>query len=391
MRRRLEALLEESVEAAKERERSAFDRLTGGLATKIVLFGAGGVGRQTLAALRRAGVEPLAFADNSPASWGTVVDGLDVLCPTDAVERYSDSAVFVITIWRGERTDGMRDHLRQVRSLGCKHVASFGPLYWKYAESLLPHYAIDLPHKVLEQAGDVLAAFDLLGDDPSREEFVSQIAWRLTMDPDALSDPPPHEMYFPTHNIPLRSDEFFVDCGAFDGDTVQLFLDQSHRHFDRIVAFEPDLANLQALGESLSALPPAIRDRIRVEPYALGERRKSVHFSAEGSLKSSVTESGTLTVECVALDDALAGSVPTYIKIDIEGYELLALEGAARILRRDAPVLAVCSYHKQSHLWEIPLLIHKLNPSYVLRQIRYAVDAWETVTYAIPQNRPGAA
>ena len=81
----------------------------GPFANTLVLFGAGGIGRKTLAGLRALGIEPLAFADNNPALWGKRVNGLQVLSPQEASARYRKTAVFVVTIWSGEGRDRMRD------------------------------------------------------------------------------------------------------------------------------------------------------------------------------------------------------------------------------------------------------------------------------------------
>ncbi|MFY9643536.1 MAG: hypothetical protein WAK29_00055, partial [Terriglobales bacterium] len=59
--RRIEA---EPLDVVMARERSTFDELAAPLGEKIVLFGAGSLGKDVLAGLRKAGVEPLAFADN---------------------------------------------------------------------------------------------------------------------------------------------------------------------------------------------------------------------------------------------------------------------------------------------------------------------------------------
>ena len=61
---RIEAEPPDSVRA---RERRSFDDLASPLGERIVLFGAGPLGKSVLAGLRQAGVEPLAFADNSPS------------------------------------------------------------------------------------------------------------------------------------------------------------------------------------------------------------------------------------------------------------------------------------------------------------------------------------
>ena len=135
--------------------------------------------------------------------------------------------MFVITVWGALSKDRMRDRIQRLKNLGCERVISFGPLYWKYPDPLLPHYGVDAPHKVYEQASKVREVFELWVDDDSRLEYLNQLRWRLFFDFDALAPPVGHTIYFPQDLCPLRSDEVFVDCGAFDGDTIRLFLQES--------------------------------------------------------------------------------------------------------------------------------------------------------------------
>ena len=211
LRDELEALLAEGIDGACERERHSFDRCAHPHADKVVLYGAGGLGRRTLSGLLRHGVKPVAFADGNPGIWGREVEGVPVLPPEEAAKRYGDSAVFAVTVWGGLGKDRMRDRINRLRELGCQRVMSFGPLYWKYPEHLLPHYGADLPSKVHEQAGAVRQAFDLFADDDSRREYVDQIRWRLLLDFDALAGPVSHAPYFPQDLCPLSREEVFVD------------------------------------------------------------------------------------------------------------------------------------------------------------------------------------
>ena len=102
----VESLLQESSDAAVARERNEFDRITQSYSDKIVLFGAGGMGRRMLAGLRRVGIPPVAFADNNPATQGKNIDGIPVLSPVEAAHLYGSNAVFVITIWSSFSKDG---------------------------------------------------------------------------------------------------------------------------------------------------------------------------------------------------------------------------------------------------------------------------------------------
>uniref|UniRef100_Q025U0 Methyltransferase FkbM family n=1 Tax=Solibacter usitatus (strain Ellin6076) TaxID=234267 RepID=Q025U0_SOLUE len=382
----LEDLLREGVSPAVHREQTAFDELAGPFAKSIVLFGAGGLGRRTLAGLRRHGIEPLAFADNNPAAWGTSVEGITVFSPAEAASRFGDSAVFVVTVWGALSKDRMSARIGQLQKLGCRRVVSFAPLYWKYPEGLLPHYGADLPHKVHESAAEVRAAFELWGDEASRFEYLNQIRWRLHMDFDCLNPPIGHPIYFPQDLCPLSDEEVFVDCGAFDGDTLQLFLAESGAKFRKIVAFEPDPANFANLRENAARMPGADRQAIQVLHAATGARAETVCLKAEGT-KSSVIGAVGVEVDCVTLDNALSSTVPTYLKMDIEGAEVDSLIGASRTIRDHAPVLAICCYHAQDHLWKIPLLIHSLNPGYRFFLRPHDLEMWDLVCYAIPAER----
>ena len=226
VREQIQEYLGEGAAGAVHREETTFDELAGPFGSSLVLFGAGGIGRKTLAGLRKLGIEPLAFADNNRALWGKPVNGLQVMSPQVASARYATTAAFVVTIWCGEGWDRMRDRVRFLRDLGCKHVLTFGPLYWKYPAVFLPHYAAAPAHQVHEQADEVLQAAELWDDEASQLEYLSQIRWRLFFDFDCLADPVRHTIYFPPDLCSLVTDEVFVDCGAYDGDTLVSFLAQ---------------------------------------------------------------------------------------------------------------------------------------------------------------------
>jgi FkbM family methyltransferase len=378
MRNALDDLLSEPVEAAKEREATAFERVAGG--RPLVFFGAGGLGKRTLRGARAAGLEPLAFCDNNAALWGRKVDGVPVLSLTQAAVRYGNQAAFVVTIWGGNPTDRMSDRERQLRHAGCRIVLHWGLLYWRYP-ALFPHYAANAAHLVLEQRDEIRAAAELWADDISRREYLAQVHWRLHFDFAALPDPVPGPIYFRDELREPMSREVFVDCGAYDGDTVRSFLEHSAGRFHKIYAFEPDPANFAKL------LPTAAIDpRIAARQAAVGRANGWIAFSAEGNESSSAGQ-GNMRVECASLDSCLAaGGRPTLIKMDIEGFEREALAGAREIIQRDAPALAISVYHAQDHLWNIPLQIHSYNSNYKFYLMPHVFDVWDLVCYAIPHQ-----
>jgi FkbM family methyltransferase len=386
---RLQELLSEDVSSAIKREQTTFDEIASPFNDQLILFGAGGLGRKTLAGLRKVGIEPLSFVDNNTALWGREVEGIEVLSPKLASQRYADCATFVVCIW-GAGGEHRLEHTRQqLFKLGCSRVVSFAPLFWKYPGIFLPYYAIDLPHLLLPQAEEIARAFTVWNDEASRTEYLAQVHWRLRMDFDILSSPVEHAQYFPDDLIRLSENEVFVDCGAYNGDSVSSFFMRQPAFKGKYIAIEPDPINLQFFKQYMATLPDDLRNRVELVPMAVGAQRELVRFAATGLASSGISSVGTLEVESVPLDEILENESPTFIKMDIEGAEVEALIGAQHSINRASPALAICVYHQPDHLWRIPLLIRLFSDQYHFSLRPHNEEAWDLVCYAIPKSRFG--
>jgi FkbM family methyltransferase len=382
----LQMLLSESVIDAMTRESTVFNELAGGFNKSLVLFGAGKLGRKTLMGLRKEGIEPLAFTDNNPSLWGQLVEGVRVYPPQEAAQRFGQSATFIITIWTG-RGHQMAPVITQLKQMHCNTVIPFPFLFWKYHERFLPHYSIDLPHLILEEKEDIMEAYSLWSDDFSRQEFIAQIKWRLYSDWNSLSGPVAGEQYFLDDVFSVNKDEAFIDCGAFNGDTLKTFLCRQGTLFRKYIAFEPDPINYSDLQCYVSSLSEAISSKIDSFPYAISGQREKVTFCSTGEVGSCISKSGSILVECIPLDELLTTEKPSFIKMDIEGSEQNALDGAREIINKEYPILAICVYHIKNDLWKIPLQIYDINQNYHLFLRPHGDDCWDTVCYAVPKNR----
>lgn len=329
----------------------------------------------------------MAFADNNACLWGREIDGVPILKPEEAAGRFGDSASFIVTIWRAGGGHRLAHTREQLQTLNCSCVVSFAHLYWKYPDVFLPYYCIDLPHKIISQCDDAMKAFRLLADEESRQEYLAQIRFRLFLDFDGLPSPSRDVQYFPGSLFNRVLDEVFIDCGAFDGDTIRAFMEWTGGVFKRIHAFEPDPLNAKKLQGFIAALPEKVRGKIIIHRVAAAEYRGEVGFVISGDASSSTGVGAMTRVDCAPLDEILASDSPTYIKMDIEGAELSALKGAAGLIARFKPVLAVSAYHKQADLWRIPLYIHTLFPGYRLFLRPHNEEAWDLVCYAVPEAR----
>ena len=238
----------------------AFDSEVRPFNNRLVLFGAGNTGRQVLARLRQDGIEPLAFSDNQSTNWGKTLDGLIVLPPNEAIANYGTSAAFIVTIYNNRHSfPESRDRLLR---LGCTKVVSVIPVRWKYHETFLPHYRDDLPYKVLMQRDAIRDAFDLWADERSQREYVGQIEWRLHGNFDVLGIPDPESEYFPKDIMQIRgADEVFVDVGAYDGDTIQRFINVVNGALPSHGSAGTGAAELRRLADYLLTIPEASQAR----------------------------------------------------------------------------------------------------------------------------------
>jgi FkbM family methyltransferase len=328
----------------------------------LVLFGAGSTGLTALRYLRDKGIEVVAFADNNPKKQTIQIDGIPVFQPEICAGKFPDAAWVVCVISRPAATE-----LRaQLKAMGIKTRPVWECL--PVCHGLPPVHAIDTIHGIL-------------GDSESEQVFFDQRRYRNSPNLD-MQDPPSDikDIYFPDF-IAHREDEHYIDCGAADGDTIKEFQSRWDR-YAQITAFEPDPKNMQKLQQATW-----MQDKmIRIEG-AVSDRFQRQSFAAAGDYSSHLTLSSADTVQCYCLGELRWAQLPTYIKMDIEGSELEALWGARRILKEHSPVLAICAYHTSDHLWQIPLLIHAIQPEYRLFLRRYAEGAFEIVWYAVPPER----
>lgn len=220
----------------------------------------------------------------------------------------------------------------------------------------------------------------LFADEASRETYFAAIRYRTTHNPKDAPVFTKHDQYFVKDLISLSDHEVFIDCGAFDGDTMKAFLKACHNRYQSIVCFEPveeyhHRLEKRSRGKKVTA--------IRAGVY---KTSTTLQFNAEGGKGSSISSSAehTISVPVCAIDDVSECNEATFIKMDIEGSEFAALQGAKQTILRNRPKLAICIYHRNKDFIEIPEWIHKLVPEYKLYVRHHAYSINETVLYAIP-------
>jgi FkbM family methyltransferase len=376
----LARLLAEPAEAARERGRALWGTLWRP-GTPLVLHGAGNVGRLVLRHLRDRGVEPEAFADADPARQGGTCEGLPVLAPAQAAARWGGDGLFLVTIINREHS--YLAVAQAYQRLGVARMAPAAAYFWAHPDDFLPYFALSAPEEVLADREAVLEAWSTLDDPASRAALLGYLRWRLHLDYVALPPACPGEVYFPADLPAPRGSQCFVDCGAYDGDTLRQFLARPGIELEHAHLFEPDPRNFGRLAAHLGELPEARAGRITLHPLATGAGPGWLRFRADGESSAARTD-GELEVPVESLDRALAGVRPTFIKLDIEGAEPDTLDGAAGLLQAHGPTVAACVYHRPDHPWSIPLQLRRLLPRHRIALRAHAADGCEWVAYALP-------
>lgn len=226
--------------------------------------------------------------------------------------------------------------------------------------------------------------YEMLADEESRQVYTALIQFRLFPDKQFIQKAydGAHPQYFDTSIVKCSPKEVFVDCGGFTGDTAEAYIKQ-YKDYKHIYVYEPMDSNMQLCKHNLEKY-----ENITTRQCGVGEKNELLPIltgDSDSSFAGNI-ESDTF-IPIISLDEDISEPV-TYIKMDIEGFEIPALLGAKNHIKNDTPKLAICTYHVLSDMWEIPLLIHSINRNYTYYFRHYMPNEnWETVLYAIPKEK----
>lgn len=183
--------------------------------------------------------------------------------------------------------------------------------------------------------------------------------------------------YFDTFKF--DKDEVFLDAGAYDGDTTQKFILSTNGLYKGIYVLEP-------LDKQFQYIKKISKEEgwknITLYQKAVWNCKQKLHF-CDMEMGSAVVENDTgVYVQGESIDNIVGDDKITFIKMDVEGSELRALEGARKTIQSNKPKLAISIYHKYEDIIDLPLKILDIVPEYKFYIKHYTTDIWETVLYA---------
>lgn len=212
---------------------------------------------------------------------------------------------------------------------------------------------------------------EMLADEESKKVFRAAITGRITRLMQDFVYTDEHE-YFLGDFLP-KPGEIAIDGGSYDGDTSADFARQGAK----VYAFEMDTANYKNC--LARAKKEASEDGyvFTIENLGLSNQESEAFYSSRGMGSRKISDNNGIVGKFIDLDTYVERkNLPRvdYIKLDIEGSELDALQGAAKTISRWKPKMAICVYHKPEDLWTLPLYIKHLRTDYEFRFRHHPCD-----------------
>lgn len=221
---------------------------------------------------------------------------------------------------------------------------------------------------ILQNENEYYEILNRLEDEESKRSIIEVIRSLIENDIYRYNEYPPEIKYFDDNIYKSLGDkEVWINCGSCTGDTIIKYL-LSGKEFERIYAVEIDQKMIDHLRELFQLFPKEIEEKIIIHNQCL---------EGSGSEKN--------------IDHIFEKEKISLINMDIEGAELMVLEGAAKKIQQDKPILAIAAYHKPEDLLTIPQFIFQQSCDYHLFFRKYRGCCPEAINeyiyYAVPKER----
>jgi FkbM family methyltransferase len=265
--------------------------------------------------------------------------------------------------------DKALSRMPHLKSVGLHQViaASQGLLNW-------PRFVKQMRDEIREHLDAWVALYEQLADEQSRQTLRDTLLFRLTANPRYMRDyrVRTDEQYFEQFMGYTR--EVFVDAGGYDGDTTEAFC-KRYPDYRKVFFFEPSLQNMTAARQRLNT----VRD-VHYRNLGLSDVAGTLSFDSGSGSASAIQNSGMDLITVNTLDQVVNEPV-TFIKMDLEGWELKALAGAQMHITQDRPKLALAVYHQAADFRLIHDYVSSFDHGYKV-YLRHYTQGWsETVMF----------
>ncbi len=164
--------------------------------------------------------------------------------------------------------------------------------------------------------------------------------------------------FYQKKHTEIENGEIILDIGTAEG-LLPISVIEKCKH---IYMVEPSKLFCKCLEKTFSKFS----DKTTLFNVAVGNVDGIINFdenSLDGMISENLTEN-TQKININKIDTLLKDKKITYLKADIEGFELEMLKGAANTIKQNKPKIAITTYHTQNNPDEIIALIKSIVPQY---------------------------
>lgn len=341
----------------------------------VWIFGAGKFGRDLSSVLRKRGFNVAGFLETEPKQ--REISGLAVLSwlELNDIQRSMQLAIGIFN-----RLMPMNELENLAHNAGFKDIVMPWHIYAQFGDDLGWRYYLAPPQLILDALPRIKNVYQNLADETSRTCLLNILTFRLGRNTVYSGYKSDSNQYFNELTLPTLQGKHvtYIDGGAYNGDTYLELA--SIMKVATAFLFEPDLKNYKQLVNNVRKSS----NQIFCLPIGLSNHYDILSFISDGGGGSTISDHGDQHISTVSLDELIHHHDVNFIKFDVEGAEIPAIRGAAGLIERYRPVLAISLYHRPQDIWEIPELISQIcmNYRFYIRQHYY--NSFDSVLYAVP-------
>ena len=310
----------------------------------VVILGTGDAGEKLFRLLKKNNVRTSAFASSDEFLRNRSFLGYKVLSLKRVKEIFGDDTVLLM---------GFGSHKTEIIS----RVVDLSREFDLYMPDLMTDREGNPTTRSLLKRDEEKYrwAYSLLEDERSREVFRKSLEYRVSGRIEPLLDinSSPEEAW---DLLGGGEGEILVDGGAYDGDTISIFMSK-YCSWKEIYGIEPSIRAYRKLEEKYGG-----RENIHLYNGALSNEVGETGF-AMGHGRGNHIGEGRI-VPLYTVDSILNGKEATILKYDIEGAEREGIIGARKTIEQYKPRIILSAYHRFDDFHSLLSLIWSIRSDY---------------------------
>jgi FkbM family methyltransferase len=188
--------------------------------------------------------------------------------------------------------------------------------------------------------------------------------------------------------VEAEKGDFVLDLGGCWGDTALYFASKVGDD-GKVFSFEFIPNNVEIFNKNIH-LNSSLKDRIKLIQNPVSDASNQIMYYVDKGPSSVISLNPILNendcVKTISIDDFVKNNQiekVDFIKMDIEGAEQMALNGAIKTIKKFKPKLAIAIYHSMDDFSRIPNWINDLGMDYKLYLGHYTIHSEETIIFAV--------